>query len=69
LTDTHVDLEGLLHRLRSPLAVIHTTTSLLGEMPDDKRLGDVRRHLRLIDEAVARASHLMDEAAERPDRS
>lgn len=55
------DYERILHRLRSPLAVVYTTTSLVGEKPDGTLLADIRRHLQLIEDAVRDATEILDE--------
>lgn len=59
--DDERDWKRILHRLRSPLAVVHTTASVLREKPDGTTLGELRRHLHLIEEGVRDAAEILDE--------
>lgn len=69
MIESATDLKRMLHDLRNPFATIYTVTSVIQEMPDDLPLSEVRRQMRLIEQAIARVTELIDAMQRRLDES
>ena len=59
---SQVDVGKLLHDLRNPVAAIYTAVTIVKELPDSTTLDSIRRHLALIEQAIAESETLMQRA-------